>query len=343
MARLFQRNPQLNLALQGGGAHGAFTWGVLDYLLEDGYCEFEGISGTSAGAMNAVAMAHGWMEQGREGARQALQDFWQAVASSAPFQLASQNDNDQLTVSPALNFVMGLTHYFSPYQLNPMDHNPLRKIVESQFDFARLSQCSPFRLFIAATNANTGHLRLFHRHELTADALLASACLPTLHHSIEIEGEPYWDGGYSANPAIFPLFYECKSDDILLILLSPMRLGELPRSAQEIKNRAMDIAFNSAFLREMRMIVQARDFAGLSWLPYGRLERNLARIRFHMIDPDERMFALPTESKLVAYLPFFEMLRDMGRVQAALWMDSHRQQLGKDSTIDLKALFGQGL
>ncbi|WP_369855069.1 patatin-like phospholipase family protein [Candidatus Thalassolituus haligoni] len=329
----------LSLALQGGGAHGAFTWGVLDRLLETKHIHVEGISGTSAGAMNAVALAHGMMVGGRDGAREALNDFWEAVAASAPFKLSGLSTAGDMSVAPALNFMMSFTHYFSPYQLNPLDINPLRAIVEKSFDFERLRRHNPVQLFIAATNANTGHLRIFRNQDMSADALLASACLPMVHHSVEIEGEPYWDGGYSANPAIFPLYYHCNCADILMVLLAPMHHGDTPKTASAIKNRAMDIAFNAGFLREMRILAQARAFARESWRPFGRLEKALNRLRFHLIDPNGEMDQLPSTSRALPDQRVLHQLRDMGRHRAELWLQEHQGAIGKRSSVRLAELF----
>ena len=220
----------ISLALQGGGAHGAFTWGVLDTLLERGNFRFDGVSGTSAGAMNAVCLAHGLMEGGADGARQALERFWLAVADTSPFPASGESGAE---VPVALKLMLRWTDHLTPEQLNPLDLNPLRDIVAEQFDFARLRRESPVRLFIAATHANTGQLRLFRNAELSADTLLASACLPTIHRTVVIDGEPYWDGGYSANPAVFPLAWECSAADLLLILLTPLRFAETPGDPQK--------------------------------------------------------------------------------------------------------------
>ena len=341
ISRLWRRRPTVNLALQGGGAHGAFTWGVLDYLLQDGRHRFEGASGTSAGAMNAVVLAHGLMQGGPDGARQALADFWTAVANSVPFDLVTRSiDGKDFRVSPAVNFLLDLTRYFSPSQLNPFDLNPLRDVIEAQIDFERLRVDSPLKLFVAATHANNGTVRIFKNAELSADAVLASACLPTIHHAIDIGGEPYWDGGYSANPAIYPLFYECTSPDILLVLLSPNKLGDKPQSAREIQARAVDIAFNSAFRREMAMITRAREYAGASPLRLGRLERRLHKLRFHLIEAERHMRTLPYESKLAAHLPFFESLRDKGRERARRWLRSTHADVGRKSSLNLASVFG---
>lgn len=210
----------LNLALQGGGAHGAFTWGVLDALLEDGRFKFDGISGTSAGAMNALCVGHGLMTGGNDGARLALNDFWTTIGQQSPF---SPPPEASAGMAPALKLMLQWTDYLSPEQLNPLDLNPLRDLLTEKFDFARLRRDCPVKLFIAATHANSGKLRVFRNAELSVDTLLASACLPTIHRTVMIDGEPYWDGGYSANPAVFPLLYQCEAQDILLVLLTPLR------------------------------------------------------------------------------------------------------------------------
>lgn len=330
----------LNLALQGGGAHGAFTWGVLDALLEDSSIDVEGVSGTSAGAMNALCLAHGLMTGGRDGARETLARFWTSVAASSPF--ASSGDGGA-GLSPALKLMLQWTNHLSPEQLNPFDLNPLRDILGEQFDFARLRRDAPIKLFIAATHANSGKLRLFRNHELSVDTLLASACLPTIHRSIVIDGEPYWDGGYSANPAVFPLAYQCTSPDILLILLTPLRYAETPASAEDIRQRLLELSFNATFLREMRMFAHLREQAGKAWLPSwlttGRLESRIAQLRFHAITADRFLGELPAESKLAVNLPFFEHLRDNGREHARQWLETHRADVGKRNSLDLRKLF----
>ena len=339
---LFGRRSQqtISLALQGGGAHGAFTWGVLDHLLEDGRTDFEGVSGTSAGAMNAVILAQGLMTGGRDGARAALQAFWTKVAGSLPFEIAvPSKDGQNVSLVPAFKMLIQFAHYFSPHQLNPFDVNPLRKILLAQVDFERLRSESPVKLFIAATNANSGQVRMFRSPEISADAILASACLPQMARPVKIDGEPYWDGGYAANPAIYPLFYECKSSDILMVLLTPLKHKGTPHSVQEIKDRVLELAFNSTFLREMRMIAHARDYASESFFPIGRLERRLVRLNFHVIDAQQQMHDFKTETKLAANMAFFELLRTMGREQAKTWLEANYGDIGKRSTIDLAELF----
>lgn len=328
----------LNLALQGGGAHGAFTWGVLDALLEDGRLGFDGVSGTSAGAMNAVALAHGLLHGGHDGAREALARFWQAVAGSAPL-ISAGADARSGSLPASVRMMLHWMQQLSPQQFNPLDINPLRDIVSAQIDFERLRAASPLRLYIAATHANSGRLRLFRNHELNADCVLASACLPTLHHAIEIDGEPYWDGAYAANPAVFPLLYDCASHDILLVLLGTAAQGASPRTPQDIRRRSLELAFKSTFLREMHDLAHARRQAGDALLPLGRLERRLCRARFHLIDAGAVLSGLAAESRLTTCLPFLEMLRDQGRAHARHWLAEHHSAVGRSSSVDIQALF----
>lgn len=333
------RKPRpLNLALQGGGAHGAFTWGVLDALLEDGRLGFEGLSGSSAGAMNAVVLAHGLLQGGRDGAREALQRFWRAVAASAPM-FSAGADSEDGSLSPSARLMLYWTQQLAPEQLNPFGLNPLREIVTTQIDFERLRTSSPLKLFIAATHANSGRLRLFRTTELSAACLLASACLPSLHHPIEIDGEPYWDGAFSANPAVFPLFYECAAADILLVLLSPPEHERLPRTVEDIRRRTQELAFKSTFLREMRSFLQAREFVGRSLMPLGRLERRLRGMRLHLIATGELAGRLAAESKLTTSRPFLEMLRDQGRLRAQDWLSRHFRAVGRHSSVEMAELF----
>lgn len=328
----------ISLALQGGGAHGAFTWGVLDALLEDERLAFEGISGTSAGAINAVVLAHGLLEGGREGARAALRAFWEGVASQSPPGFSSAIRNSSPSVSPAARVMMLWSRYLSPQQMNPFDINPLRDILTTQIDFERLRAHSPLKLFVAATHANSGKLRLFETRELTIDALLASACLPTISRAIEIDGEPYWDGGFSANPAVFPLLHECSARDILLVLLTPLLHATTPNSAEEIRNRTLDLAFNAAFLREMRRYARASEDTGSSLLS-GRLERRLRRTRFHAIQSAEHTGELAIETRMVPSAPLLQMLHERGRETALTWLDTHRTNFGRRSSADIRQMF----
>ena len=331
--------PRLNLALQGGGAHGAFTWGVLDALLADPRIRFEGLSGSSAGAMNAVVMADGWLKGGREGARRGLADFWSAVGKQMPSGLVTQGESDAISLSPAAKVLAGWAGYFSPAQLNPMDLNPLRDLLVRQVDFAQLRRASPFKLFVGTTQVSTGKLRVFRESELSVDVLLASACLPTIHHAIEIDGEAYWDGGYSANPAVFPLFCDCDSRDVLLVLLSPLERGGTPRSVAEIETRIVELGFSANFMREMRMFVYAAEFSSPGFLTMGRLERRLQQLRFHMIDSSRLASLERSETKLLAHAPFLELLRSQGHQRASAWLAEHADGVGQRSTVDVKKWF----
>ena len=331
---------RLNLALQGGGAHGAFTWGVLDALLEDPRIRFEGLSGSSAGAMNAVVMADGWAKGGREGARQALVDFWTEVGRQLPAGMVTQGESDAIDLSPASKLLANWAGYFSPTQFNPFDLNPLRALLERTIDFERLRATSPFKLFVGATHAGSGKLRVFREHELSVDVLLASACLPKIHHAVQIDGEAYWDGGYSANPAVFPLFYHCDARDVLLVLLSPLKREETPRTMEEIEARIVELAFSAHFMREMRMFAQATAFSRPSFLTRGRLERRLREMRFHMIDSSDLPSLQRTETTLLAYGPFLERLREQGRERAAAWLSADASGIGRRSTLDVNERFG---
>lgn len=340
LRRLVQPSPSpLNLALQGGGAHGAFTWGVLDALLEDPRIAFEGLSGSSAGAMNAVVFADGWMKGGRDGARQGLSDFWTEVGKQMPWGLMTQGEGEAISLSPASKLLANWAGYFSPAQLNPFDLNPLRALLGRLVDFEQLRARSPFKLFVGTTQANTGKLRVFREDELSVDVLLASACLPKIHHSVEIGGEPYWDGGYAANPAVFPLFYDCDSRDVLLVLLSPLKREGTPNTVEEIESRIVDLAFSANFMREMRMFVHAAEFSRPTFLTWGRLERRLQKMRFHMIDASELVSLQRSETKLLAHSPFLELLRAQGRERATDWLARSADDIGRRSTVDMKKWF----
>lgn len=335
---LFKR-PTLGLALQGGGAHGAFTWGVLDRLLETGRFDISAISGTSAGAMNAIALADGWRRGGADGAREALCRFWTAIGKRVPFDLLTSGDASHPGFNAAARALMQWTRMLSPYQFNPLGTNPLREVLQEQIDFDGLRRGSPMQLFIAATHANTGRLRLFTEDELSVDAALASACLPTLHHAVMIGKEPYWDGGYSANPALFPLA-RIGVSELLIVSLLPLRHSAMPRSANEIQARALEFAFNATFLREARMLAESCAEARRSAWPFvGGLERRLRRLHLHLIDAHEELGELAGETRLIAHLPFLENLRGLGRARADRWLAAHAGDVGHRSSIDLAALY----
>jgi NTE family protein len=330
----------LNLALQGGGAHGAFTWGVLDALLTDPRIMFEGISGSSAGAINAVVLADGWFKGGREGARAALSDFWHAIGQAYPPGSLAHRFSESIGLSQASKIMASWAGHFSPSQLNPLDLNPLRDQLNRQIDFEALRKSSVFKLFVGATQANTGKLRIFRENELSVDVLLASACLPKIHHTIEIDGEPYWDGGYTANPAVFPLFYECDSADVLLVLLTPLQREGTPRTVAEIEARIDDLTFSSHFMREMRIYTEASEFSGTDSLKKGWLEQRLQDMRFHMIDVNALTSLERSDTKGLAHTPFLELLHLQGRERGLEWLESHAGSIGHKATLDIKKWFG---
>lgn len=347
LRRQLETPARLNLALQGGGAHGAFTWGVLEALLEDPRIQFEGLSGSSAGAMNAVVFANGWMlgaqkgrpESGREGARRALADFWAEVGKQMPLGMTTQGEGDAISLSPSSRWLANWAGYFSPSQLNPLALNPLRDLLERQMDSEQLRANSPFKLFVGATQANTGKLRVFRENELTPDVLLASSCLPKIHHAVEIDGEPYWDGGYSANPAVFPLFYDCASSDVLLVLLSPLQREGTPRTVEEIELRIAELGFSAHFMREMRMFAQAAEFSRPAFLTRGKLARRLQQMRFHMIDSSQLASLQRTETQALAHTPFLDLLKAQGRERGGFWLADHFDGIGRHSTVDVKKWF----
>ncbi|MES2958399.1 MAG: patatin-like phospholipase family protein [Pseudomonadota bacterium] len=332
------RSTPISLALQGGGAHGAFTWGVLDALLEDGRFPISAVSATSAGAMNAVALAHGLAAGGADGAREALARFWQAVGGSVSFDGLLVGSAASPGFAPAARLFMHWARLLSPLQLNPLGLNPLREVLTEQIDFERLRRTEAIRLFIAATHANSGRLRLFENADLSADAVLASACLPSLQHAVLIDGEPWWDGGYSANPALFPLV-RSGVPDVLIVMLSPLVYADVPTSADEIRARALEFSFNAAFLREATLLAESCATARASLWPFGRLERRLARLRTHLIDSEDMLTGLSQESRLIAHLPFLESLRDLGRDRARRWLATAATDVGRSASADLARLF----
>ena len=335
----FRRRKAITLALQGGGALGALTWGVLDRLLEEPKLKIEAISGTSAGAINAAALTSGYVNGGREGARKSLDEFWSSVGT-ASYSIGSSTGVHGAMLPNPQKLLLGLTRYFSPYQLNPFDINPLRDIVAKVVDFDAVQSRRAIRLFVGATRVRTGTLRLFENRELTSDALLSSACLPTLHHAIEVDGEPYWDGGYSGNPAVYPLIYRCKSPSILVVMLQPLTREDPPTSAQAIRSRLTEFQFNSSFLREMRSIALAKQAIDAQWLPIGSLERRFRKLNFHLIETDDLLARMSIEKTLNADLGFLLKLKEEGRTRAGAWLEKHFDQVGGQSSIDLAKLFG---
>ena len=334
----------LNLGLQGGGAHGAFTWGVLDALLEDGRFGFDGLSGSSAGAMNAVVLAQGWMAGGREGARAALRRFWTALADTMPVDVTQHDADGGVHLAPVVKWWMAWAHFVSPAQFNPLGVNPLRQLLLDQVDFEGLRRRCAFRLFVAATHADSGRLRLFGARELEVDAVLASACLPTVFHAPRIGGEAYWDGGYAANPAVFPLLDAARTRDTLLVLLSPLAWPptQPTDSARELQARVAEIAFTATFRREMQALVRERARHARRpwhrWLPraWGGDE---PAARFHLIEAGDDLQHLAGETRLAVNARFFETLHQMGRASAGRWLASHADAVGRRDSVDLAAKF----
>lgn len=325
----------IGVALQGGGSHGAYSWGILDRLLEEPGLQIKALSGTSAGAMNAAACASGLIRGGREGAREALAAFWHAVAvehGAAPPSLWERILGDE-GVEPcaSVNSLLALTRVFSPYELNPLNLNPLRRIVESQIDFEAIRKAAKPRVYITATRVQRGTQRVFSNPDFSPDALLASACLPTLHQAVEIGGEPYWDGGYTGNPVVYPLVEEANCGDVLILLLSPLERLTPVRRAKEILARATEISFNATFLREMQWL--ARHEAR------GRVRLLGRSHRFHLLLPDQGLAELSQLSKLKADWEFFQGLQRQGRAAAELWLQQHQRDVGVRSTVNLAETF----
>ncbi len=321
----------VSLALQGGGAHGAFTWGVLDALLEDGRLAVEAITGASAGAMNAVVMVEGWLGGGIDGARSQLETFWRRASLDG-------------SLSPTQRRLLGLVLGFwskawtdvvapslSPYQTNPLNINPLRDAIDALIDFGRVRACTDVEIFISATNVWTGKVAIFKTPELTADHLMASGCLPTVFQAVEIDGVPYWDGGYMANPALFPLFDETTTDDILLVQINPVERRETPRTAREIHDRLNEISFNGTLLRELRAVAFVTQL-----IEEGKLSPDDYRnVRLHRIDGTGVLDDHEASSRRIAEWDYFVQLRDAGRRTAQSWLADHYGAIGVHGTLDL--------
>ncbi|MET4576444.1 patatin-like phospholipase family protein [Ottowia thiooxydans] len=329
----------INLALQGGGAHGAFTWGVLDALLADGRLSLDGISGTSAGAVNAVALAHGWAsaqaagEDPGEGARASLANVWNKVTlmgeiSEGPGRMAR-------LMMGALPGALGRA---SPYQSNPLDYNPLRKLIESEIDFDLLARLQTPKVFVCATDVETGRAEIFTGKRLTAKAVMASACLPMLFHAPEIDGRQYWDGGYSANPAFRPLIEQCDTNDVLLVQISPLKRPGHPKTTAEILDRVNDITFNASVIAQMRTIALINDM-----VEKGVAEEGLKQIRLHRIDGGKAMLELPPSSKASPQKATMEKLFALGTQSAQRWLKRHLSSVGEKSSINVRRDYGDPL
>jgi len=329
----------VNLALQGGGSHGAFTWGVLDRVLEDGRLTFDGITATSAGGVNAVLLADGLASGGREGARELLNVFWKKMSDTtstsviAPSFMDQVNPNFGLDHSPGYVFIDILSRFMSPYQLNPMDVNPMRDLLNEVVDFERVRQQKVVKLFLSATNVRTGKVKVFVNEEIAAEHVLASACLPFMMRAPNIDGEEYWDGGFMGNPAIFPVIYGCEARDILMVHLTPTERPELPRNSRQILNRMQEISFNSSLMREMRAVAFVTKMIDEGKLTDGK------RMLIHQIEAEDVIRDLAGSSKMNASWKFLMHLFEIGRERADKWLATHYDKVGVDSTVDLIAKY----
>ncbi len=331
----------IELALQGGGAHGAFTWGVLDRLLEDDRVRIDAICGTSAGALNGVVVADGLDRKGREGAREALGRFWSGVSMAGQFSPLQRTLLDRLLGRWTLDLNPGYllydmaTRMISPYQLNPMNINPVRDIIAALVDFEHVRRARGIKIFVSATNVRTGKLKTFRREEMTADMVMASACLPFIFQAVEIDGEVYWDGGYMGNPALFPLVEECRFCDLVIVQINPISRREIPRSASDILNRINEITFNATLIKEIHSLSLMKRLIECGNLDDGRLMDTF----FHRIDADIELKPLSVSSKVNTEWAFLEHLHDVGYRTTDAWLDENYRHLGERSTLDIESVY----
>ncbi len=332
----------VNIALQGGGAHGALAWGILDYLLEDDRIDVEGFTASSAGTMNALAFAQGMMEGGRDGARTKLEEFWSEISHAGVFFSPVHGNPFERILgmgsgeNPFSYFMFDtMTRMFSPYQFNPLDINPLRDVLLRTIDFDKIRACDKIKLFTSATNVRTGKVHIFHGEEMSIDVALASSCLPFLFKAVEINGEHYWDGGYTGNPALYPLFYETKSDDIILIHLNPMYREEIPTTAPAIMNRINEISFNDSLLKELRAIEFVKRLIEQGMIK-DEFKGQYKNLLVHSIRADDMMKEFSITSKFDTDWDFLIKLRDAGREGMKNWLDRNFDNLGVRPSVDLK-------
>jgi len=337
-----EKKKQISLALQGGGAHGAFTWGVLDRLLELDCFNFNAISATSAGAMNAAVMMSGYLEGGNEGARANLEKFWRLIGDVNPLSrlpvMGWEKSNPyiwNMHLLPSYLMVDAFTRLYSPYEFNPLNYNPLRTILEQCIKTEYLNSCTTVRMFISATRVSDGQPRIFECEEISIDVLIASTSLPYLYQAVEIEGEHYWDGGYVGNPLLDPLMNECRDGDVLIVQINPVRREKHPTGAWDIVDRLNEITFNSSLLAELWQI----NFVNNMVENMGYKGEHYRPVRMHIIEPHAEMLLLDATSKLNAHYHFFEYLRDLGRESADKWIAANYDNVGKESTLDIPKLF----
>lgn len=334
----------INLALQGGGSHGAFAWGVLDYLLEDGRVDIEGICATSAGTMNACALAAGMQAGGSEKARESLHDFWWNIHKEGlrynpvrrlPWERMSARMSDHMFGHFLFETV---TRFLSPYQYNPFDINPLRDVLQKSVNFDDLKQCKSIKLFISATNVRSGKIKVFKTKDVTLDVAMASACLPFMFKAVSVKDQDYWDGGYMGNPALFPLFYETKTRDVLIVHINPIERSTTPKDAADIMNRINEISFNSSLLSEMRAIAFVKKLIEHDMLKESH-KKDFKNVLVHSIRTDEALADLLVASKFDTDWGFLISLRDKGRAAMKQWLKGHFKDLGERDTVDLHQEF----
>jgi NTE family protein len=325
---------KINLALQGGGAYGAFTWGVLDHILQDGRLDIEGVTGASSGAINAIILTDGLARGGPGEARKHLAEFWRATSIAGKLPELERKVMDGL-LWPTKMWLDALSRYLSPYDFNPLNINPLKELVERFVDFEAIRECQTPQLFVSATNVETGKLRIFSHDKITAEVIAASACLPNLFRAVEIEGVPYWDGAYLGNPSIFPLFQTTTTEDVLLVQINPLRREGAPRSNPQIMSRSNEITFNSPLMGELRAIEFVCRLIDQGRLPRGIGPGRYKRVNMHRIVLDAFDKDLNAANRLNTEYEFFEMLRDHGRRAARDFLDAHFDDIGFRATMDL--------
>lgn len=347
MPRKKSDSKQINLALQGGGAHGAFAWGVLDMLCEDGRLEIDGLSATSAGAMNAAVYSYGHMQGGLDGAREALHNFWfdisEAGKAFSPVQPSwFERWCGWGAMDQTLSYMLfdQFTKTFSPYEFNPMNFNPLRDVLCRHVDFEELTACKSTKMFICATNVRTNKIKVFQNKEVSCDAILASACLPMLFQAVEIDGEAYWDGGYVGNPALYPLVYHTDTRDIVIVHINPVYREEVPKTSREILNRVNEVSFNSSLLREMRTFEFVKRLVEDKWIKPEFMDHfHFKHLRMHAIRADDVTKEFSMASKFSPDWDFLCHLRDQGREVTKAWIKKNYSKVEKESTVDLRAEF----
>jgi NTE family protein len=326
----------INLGLQGGGSHGAFTWGVLDRLLEDERLTLEGIAASSAGSVNATILAHGLTVGGRDEAKATLRRFWKRLSDMTSHGILQPSMFDRmsgkfgLAHSPGYLFMDALSYFTSPYLYNPLDYNPLRIVLDEIVDFERLRREPAVKLFLCATNVRTGKVKVFKADELSTNHVLASTCLPLLMRAVEIDGEAYWDGGFSGNPVIFPLVYECETRDVVMVHLTPAERPEIPFASHDIMNRMQEIGFNAALIREMRAVALINRRLEEGKMVEGK------QMLIHVIEAEDIIREFPGSSRLNNGWDFLCHLFEVGRERAEQWLSANFDRLGVESTVNLE-------